>query len=91
MVENVPRLLVSHLEADFGDRVPASEQLAGTVEAQPRQEIVWRLPESRAEEAMKMEFGKAGLAGSVAQQHMRGIFGGEEIASPAETAEGVVV
>jgi len=59
--------LVSHLEADFGDAALGSKQLAGTVQAQASQEIVWCLAESRAEEPMKVEFGKAGLAGGVPQ------------------------
>jgi hypothetical protein len=49
------------------------------------------LAKGGAEEAVEVEVGEAGLAGSVLEQDAGGVLGGEEVARAAEAAKGVVV
>lgn len=47
--------------------------------------------ESGSEQAMEMKFGKTGFAGRLFKQNTGLVFGGKEVASATEPAEGVVM
>ncbi len=49
------------------------------------------LAECGPEQAMEVEFGKTGLPRRLLQQNARLIFGSEQVPSPAEPAEGIVM
>ncbi len=86
-----PQALVADLEADFGDGTIGGEHLTGTVHAQASQEIMRGLAEGGTEKAMEMKFGETGLSRRLLEQNTGVVFGGDEVASAAEAAEGVVM
>ena len=83
--------LVADLEAYFGYGTLGGEHLPGAVHAQAGEKIVRSFAKGGAEKAMEMKFGKAGFASCLPQQNVGIIFGGEQIASAAEPAKGVVI
>jgi len=82
---------VADLEADFSHAALRSEHLPCTVHAQASKKIMRSLAKSGTEKAVKMKFGKAGLARRLLEQNSGLIFGGEEITSATKSAEGIVV
>ena len=82
---------VADFETDFGHGVVGSKHLAGPVQAQAGEEVVGSFSEGGAKEAVEMELGETGFARGLLEQDAGLVFGGEEVASATEAAEGVVV
>jgi hypothetical protein len=82
---------IADFETDFGHGAVGGQHLTGAVHAQAGQEVVWSFSEGGAEEAVEMEFGETSLARSLLEQDAGLVFGGEQVASATEAAEGVVV
>ena len=82
---------VADLEAHFRHAAFGSKHLPGAVHAQASEKIMRGLAESGAEKAMEMKFRKTGFARRLLQPNTGLIFGGEQVSSATEPAEGVVM
>ncbi len=65
--------------------------MAGTIHAEPGEELVRSLTEGGAKKAMKVEFGETGFASRMLEQNPGLVTAGKKIASATEAAKSVVV
>jgi len=67
-----PQAGISDFKADFSDRhFSAGKQVARAIHAPTSEEVMGRLSEGRAEQAMKVKWREAGFAGGGIEKNLR--------------------
>jgi hypothetical protein len=82
---------IANLEAYFRYGALRGQHLLGAIQTQAGQKIMRRFAKGGPEKPMEMEFGKTGLTCRLLQQYARLVSRSEQVASPTESAESVVM